>query len=145
MDQRSHQTGEAIHLLGLTTTSQSQDTLRSHTNYASFEKDVEAGHVADESSKVTMLYAPPPSSLSSWTKVPSLTSPSDLTNSECLQQLTLVEAFKAAWDMSNSSGRLGLVIHALLIAAAVVGLVGLALYIPVLAVMEMMGWAVVDR
>lgn len=37
--------------------------------------------------------------------------------------------------MTNASGRLGLVIHALLIVAAVLGLCTLVLYIPVLVVM----------
>lgn len=54
------------------------------------------------------------------------------------QDLTLIGAFLTAWDMSDNPGRVGLVIHALLVVAAVLGLLGLVLYMPFLAIMNMM-------
>ncbi|KAJ4390680.1 hypothetical protein N0V93_004278 [Gnomoniopsis smithogilvyi] len=104
MAQRSDRAGEAYPLLSVTTTTQTQNSLSSHSSYYSFEKDVEAGNVAEESGK----------------------------------DLTLIGAFLTAWDMSDNPGRVGLVIHALLVVAAVLGLLGLVLYMPFLAIMNMM-------
>lgn len=64
-----------------------------------------------------------------------------LSNLHNWQQLTIVQAFQTAWAMSDDPGRVGLVIHALLIIAAVCGLLGLILYMPLQAFMDILGWA----
>lgn len=53
MDQVSDQTSEAYPLLNFKSTeTHDEDASNSHSVYNSFEKDVEAGHVAAESGKV---------------------------------------------------------------------------------------------
>lgn len=61
------------------------------------------------------------------------------------QQLTIVGAFQTAWATSDSTGRVGLIIHALLIIAAVCGLLGLLLYISLQATVDVLSWSGLER